>query len=192
MSRPRNSKWRRWIGRTQRNGHLKAIDHAGYKDRSPQLLCECLLCKGTRIVDVRYFKNERITKCENCADPRFREGHAHTMQLRLEKKYDLGVDPVHENEFFMRSWRDRLKAFTFEQRWLFETIVDGRQEWDTDEDEDGQPVKINIWAEAVDTVLREPDSVWALNYYEDWRQDTGEIAARQVFKPESIQYGKAA
>jgi len=178
----RKPQWERLIGKAQKTGHLKVLSFAGRTaDRSALLLCECLLCGGQRTVDQRQFTHERVTKCANCADPRFRQGQQRTTQLLQERS--LGIDPVYDDELFMRSWKDKIKTFNFDQRVLYETIINGRK-------------ATHIGAEAVDIVLREDDPVWALNFYSEVRQLAGEIEARRVFdcvNPKFIEkYQKAA
>jgi len=103
--------------------------------------CDCD-CGGSRLVSAKDFSMGKITKCKMCVSPKRVEEQKKLLQRLREIRRDLGDDWYSDE--FKREWRNHLAAFSFEQRLLFETIMDGRSHW-------------HLQMQAVDIVMRETD-----------------------------------
>lgn len=81
--------------------------------------------KGTRKVLAKDFRQKKIKRCLQCADPVKRSIQAVNAPKRWSRKVTGPMYP----EQFRKSCRDRIAAFTPQQRMLFDVIMDGRTNW---------------------------------------------------------------
>jgi hypothetical protein len=93
-------------------------------------LCRCSgpKCggKGTRKVLAKDFRQQKIKRCLKCVDPVKRATQVVNSAKRWSKKV---TGPMYSDEF-RKGCRERIEAFTPEQRILFDVILDGRTIWE--------------------------------------------------------------
>ncbi len=82
--------------------------------------------KGKRKVLAKDFRQKKIKRCIQCADPVARRVQAQNAPMRWSKKV---TGPMYSDQF-RSGCKERIAGFTPEQRVLFDLIMDGRTNWE--------------------------------------------------------------